>query len=427
MVRLGIKNYASPEGGDNLFLASIVALRPDTGEYVWHYQTTPGETWDFTATQHLMLVDMMWGGEMRKLLFQAPKNGFFYVLDRKTGELLSAEKFTTVTWASHVDMKTGRPVEMPNARLFDGSQVIIPSMGGGHNWPPMAYNPNANLVYIPTMVFPGIYLQSLDALYSEPNQGIWNLGLDTMATVPPSVSKEKIATLMDQSYTGQLIAWDPVKQEVRWAQEGQRPNIGGALATAGGLVFQGAENGKLVAYDADTGERLWVGELQTSAMAAPISYAIDAVQYIAIAVGFGGGFSAQGGIIAHSWNMGIRPRLLVFKLGGAHKLPPVVDDGTSEISEPYPVTASSEVVQLGQKLYQRHCAYCHGDGLLTGGINPDLRQSSRAIHDIWNKVVLDGVFSANGMVGFKDYLNTEDSKAIQQYVLSEAKRLYDSQ
>ena len=420
------QNLRSPGGGDNLFLSSIVALRPDTGEYVWHYQTTPGETWDFTSTQHMMLADLEIKGEIRKVLMQAPKNGFFYILDRVNGELLSAEKFTTVTWASHIDMETGRPVEMPKARLFDGSQVIIPSMGGGHNWPPMSYNPNTGLVYIPTMVFPGTYVESLDPSHNKPDQGLWNLGLDTMATAPPKVSDADIAQLMEQSYTGQLLAWDPIKQEARWAQEVQRPNIGGTLATAGDLIFQGAENGSFVAYDAHNGERLWSQKIQTMAMAAPISYAIDGTQYVAIAVGFGGGFSSQGGIVAHSWDKrGFNPRVLVYKLGGEHQLPELQQEAVAELVKPAPATADAATIDLGQKVYQRHCAYCHGDGLLTGGINPDLRKSSAAIHSIWNEIVLDGIFKANGMIGFKDYINADEAEAIRQYVLSEANREYD--
>ncbi|MGI9292698.1 MAG: PQQ-dependent dehydrogenase, methanol/ethanol family, partial [Pseudomonadales bacterium] len=171
----------SPDGGDNLFLASIVALRPDTGEYVWHYQTTPGETWDFTATQHIMLADLEIEGVKRKVLMQAPKNGFFYVLDRATGELISAEKYTVVNWASHVDKSTGRPVETKDARVFDGKNISLPSNAGGHNWPPMSYNPETGLVYIPTMVFPVAFLAPTHDRDRLPQQGKWNVGFDRIA------------------------------------------------------------------------------------------------------------------------------------------------------------------------------------------------------------------------------------------------------
>ncbi len=420
------QSLRSPEGGDNLFLASIVALKPDSGEYVWHYQTTPGETWDFTATQHIMLADLEIAGKLRKVLMQAPKNGFFYVLDRTNGELISAEKYTTVTWAERVNMATGRPVETDGARVFDGKKPVIPSMGGGHNWPPMSYNPQTGLVYFPMMVFPSTYLAPTRDIDKKPNQGYWHLGFDNMGMAPPPASVNEINALLDASYSGQLLAWDPVKQEQAWVQPPQRPTMGGTLSTAGLLVFQGGKNGNLTAHDAETGAELWSHHTQTGAMAAPISYAIDGVQYVAIAVGFGGGFGAQGGALAHHWKIPNRSRVLVYKLGGTHELPEP-EDTLEEMPKPAAVTASAQTVQHGQVIYQRHCAYCHGDGLRTGGLTPDLRYSSEGIHNIWQDIVIDGVLSPVGMVGFKEYISAEDAEAVRQYVLSEANRVYAGQ
>ncbi|MCB1846127.1 MAG: PQQ-dependent dehydrogenase, methanol/ethanol family, partial [Halieaceae bacterium] len=242
----------SPGGGDNLYLASIVALRPDTGEYVWHYQTTPGETWDYTATQHIMLAELEIDGKPRKVLMQAPKNGFFYVLDRQSGELISAEQYGQVNWASHVDMATGRPVETPNARVFDGKNVSLPSNAGAHNWPPMAYNPDAGLVYIPVMVFPVAFLEPTEEKDSKPGQGYWNVGFDRMAGSPPKIPN--LGEILDTQFLGQLVAWDPVKQEARWKGPVGRPVLGGVLSTAGGLVFSVARADQLAAFDAYTGE-----------------------------------------------------------------------------------------------------------------------------------------------------------------------------
>lgn len=219
------QHVRSPGGGDNLFLASVVALRPATGEYVWHYQTTPGESWDFTAIQHIILADLEIAGKQRKVLMQAPENDFFYVLDRQTGEFISAEAYTTVTWASGVDPSTGRPIETPNARLFDGENISIPSNGGGHNWQPMSYNPQNGLVYIPTMVFPSAFKDPTREMDMKPNQGYWNTGFDRTATSPPKVAN--VAQILDASFGGQLVAWDPVKQEPRWALEPGRPDKGG--------------------------------------------------------------------------------------------------------------------------------------------------------------------------------------------------------
>ena len=413
----------SPEGGDNLFLASIVALRPKTGEYVWHYQTAPGETWDFTATQHIMLADLTIEGVPRKVLMQAPKNGFFYVLDRLTGKLISAEPYTLVNWATGIDPATGRPIETENARVFDGKQVVVPSNGGGHNWPPMSFNPKTGLVYIPTMIFPAAFKQPTKNRDLEPDGGFWNTGFDRMGSAPPPLPEAEVNKILDESFSGQLVAWDPIAQEARWKGPVGRPTGGGTLSTAGGLVFQGAENGRLHAYDAATGEDLWSFDTQTAAMAAPITFASGGRQYIAIAVGFGGGFAAEGGVVAHGWKIPSIPRVLVFELGGSETLPEV-KAVARELPKPAPVTANAETVAEGQDLYQRQCAYCHGDGLRTGGINPDLRYSPPEVHAIWQQIVIDGVLEARGMVSFKKYLTPDQAEAVRQYVLTEANRFY---
>jgi PQQ-dependent dehydrogenase (methanol/ethanol family) len=414
----------SPEGGDNLFLASIVALRPDTGEYVWHYQTTPGDTWDFTATQHIMLAELEIGGKPRKVLMQAPKNGFFYVLDRATGELLLAEPYTEViTWASHVDMASGRPVETPTARVFDGQNVSLPSNAGAHNWPAMSYNPDTGLVYIPTMVFPARFLAPTEDKDRLPGQGYWNVGFDRMGNASPPIPEAELAAAIEKDFTGRLIAFDPVKGEIRWAQPHGRPNTGGTLSTAGGLVFHGGLGTRVVATDARTGEDLWSADTQTGAWAPPVTYALDGEQYVAFAVGFGGGLAAEGGPVAHAWKIRNVSRVLVYKLGGTHQLPPLPPD-TRQMPKPAPVTASESVVQRGQVVYQRHCAYCHGDGLRTGGVTPDLRWSAEGIHEQWDAIVLEGLLEARGMVSFRQYISPADAEAIRQYVLAEANRLY---
>ena len=414
----------SPDGGDNLFLASIVALDPDTGEYVWHYQTTPGDTWDFTATQHIMLAELEIDGKPRKVLMQAPKNGFFYVIDRATGELISADPYTSpMTWATHVDMETGRPVETPNARVFDGKNVSLPSNAGAHNWPAMSYNPQTGLVYLPTMVFPVRFLEPTEEKDILPQQGYWNVGFDRMGNATPKIPEAELAAMIDRDFSGRIIAWDPVERKIRWAQEPGRPNAGGTLSTAGGLVFHGGLGTKVVATDAVTGEDLWSSDTQTGAWAPPITYALDGEQYIAFAVGFGGGLAAEGGPVAHSWQVRNISRVLVYKLGGTHKLPPVPDDNR-EMPKPAPVTADAAAVARGEVVYQRHCAYCHGDGLRTGGVTPDLRWSNESIHGIWQDIVLGGVLETRGMVSFAEYVSAEDAEAIRQYVLAEANRLY---
>ena len=422
------QSLRSPDGGDNLFLASIVALNPDSGDYVWHYQTTPGETWDYTATQHIMLADLEIDGESRKVLMQAPKNGFFYVIDRASGELISAEPYLEgVTWATHVDMETGRPVETENARVFDGKNVTVPGNAGGHNWPPMSYNPKNGLVYIPTMVFPMHFLQPTTEDYAEPGQGYWNTGFDRSASILPELSTGEIDKLLGELYTGALIAWDPVKQEARWRQPLGMPNTGGTLATAGGLVFHGGEKTHVVATDADTGEDLWSRDTHTGAWAAPMTYALDGEQYVAFAVGFGGGFASEASALAHGWKIPNLSRVLVYKLGGKHQLPPppVID---RTLAKPHAeATASAQVIEQGKLTFHRHCAMCHGDSLRGGGLTPDLRYSGENIHNIWQDVVRGGVLKARGMVSFAEFVSENDAEAIRQYVLAESNRLYAEQ
>ena len=276
----------SPEGGDNLFLSSIVALRPETGEYVWHYQTTPGETWDYTATQHMILAELEIDGVQRKVIMQAPKNGFFYVLDRETGEFISANNFVPVNWATHVDQETGRPVETAEAR-YSGKPAFIQLPGplGAHNWHPMSFSPDTGLVYIPAQEAPWIYGDKEDYTYQE---GLWNTGTDFSLGVLPS--DKATFSAFKSMLKGRLVAWDPVAQEEAWSYEHGGPWNGGVLSTAGGLVFQGTADAHFAAYDAGTGERKWRFFTQTGVVAAPITYQIDGEQYVAVASGWGGSF-----------------------------------------------------------------------------------------------------------------------------------------
>ena len=428
LVYLGVGNGSpwnhklrSPDGGDNLFLASIVAVNADSGEYVWHYQTAPGDTWDYTATQHMMLADINWQGEPRKVLMQAPKNGFFYVIDRVTGELLSAEPFTAMTWATHVDMETGRPVETPTARVFDGNNVTVPSNAGGHNWPAMSLHPELGLVYIPTMQVGIQFKEPTNVRDMEPAQGYWNQGFDRTNYAPPVI--ENIDDIIASQFTGQLLAWDPVAAKPAWKGELGPVSGGGVLSTAGNLVFQGHHN-KFRALNAANGDLLWSYDVQTVAMAPAITYALDGEQYVAVAVGFGGGLAAEGGAVAHGWDIEANiSRVMVFKLGGDVELP-APTDRTEPYPQPLPVTASADVVAHGQAIYQRHCSVCHGDGLRTGGLTPDLKRSNEGTHGIWQEIVRGGILSGAGMVSFADFVSESDAEAVRQYVLSVANQNY---
>ena len=272
------RDHRSPGGGDNLYLSSIVALNADTGRYVWHYQTTPGDDWDYNAAQQMILTDLTLDGRQRKVLLQAPKNGFFYVIDRLTGELLSAQPFTTVNWATHIDLKTGRPVETPEARYGAKGSRLSPSAVGAHHWPPMAFNPTTGLVYFPGQDTAMVY-QNVEKFDFQ--EGQWNTGTARGAAGAAVAAATQIPGLR-----GFFVAWDPVANKERWRIE-FRPS-GGALSTAGQLVFVGDNTGAFMALDPATGKTLWEHKLMTG-IATPVTYELDGKQYVAVMSGVNGG------------------------------------------------------------------------------------------------------------------------------------------
>ena len=400
------RTYRSPGGGDNLFLASIVALKADTGEYVWHYQTVPGEEWDYTATQQMILADIEIHGRLRKVIMQAPKNGFFYVLDRETGELISAEKIVPINWASHIDMKTGRPVENPEARYGKEPVMISPGAGGAHNWNPMAFSPVTGLVYVPVTETYMAYGLADDY---DPEKG----GLGT-SFFGKDEKRREIAEYADAHSKGWLSAWDPVAQREVWRGPVEKKGSGGVLATAGNLVFQGSIGMTFAAYRADTGEKVWEMPVQNVPIAAPISYMLDGEQYIAVNAGWGGGLAHVESASYTDLHLG-PPRLLVFKLGGKAKLPPMPPRSAAGESAPLmPVTAPPTVIARGEQLFAENCALCHG-AAARGGIK-DLRHMSAETHKAFLDIVLKGTREANGMASFADILSEDDAEAIHQYV-----------
>lgn len=409
----------SPEGGDNLFLSAIVALNPDTGAYVWHYQTTPGETWDYTATQHIILAELEIDGAQRKVLMQAPKNGFFYVIDRETGALISAEPYIPINWATHVDMETGRPVEIPESRYkAGGSYLQQPGPYGGHNWHPMSYSPQTGLVYIPALDMPWLYATDTEF---EFGQGVWNLGTNPLIGALPTDAAERQG--LRALIKGHLLAWDPVEQKEAWRVPYKGPWNGGVLSTAGNIIFQGTADGRFVAYRADTGEKLWEQPAQTGIVAGPMTYEIDGEQYVTVSAGWGGAFALVAGYFVQAESLPNISRVLTFKLGASGELPPV-NWYRPEIEEPPAQTASAETIAQGKEVYVRTCQWCHGDGVISGNLVPDLRASGALHDDNWGDIVLGGVLAEGGMASFKDYLDDADSEAVRAYVIQEAHRAY---
>lgn len=405
--------FRSEDKGDNLFLSSIVALDPDTGRYLWHYQQVPGETWDFTATQQMILSDLTIDGTPRKVLMHAPKNGFFYVIDRKTGKLVSAEKFVPVNWAERIDLATGRPVENPEARYRDKPFLATSGASGAHNWHPMAYSPQTGLVYIPAQQVPFLYVKDRKFKYQP---GLWNLGVDMLSTPVPSKPDEIAA--MKQALQGRLIAWDPVRQKEAWRVTHADTWNGGVLATAGGLVFQGLSDRTFRAYRATDGKELWSFATQSVALPGAITYRIGDTQYIAVMVGHGGGFPLT--LPSFEGPQPVPPgRVLAFRLDGKAQLPKL--DAEVPPLNPPAERWSDDIVAEGAHHYAAICAGCHGMATLSAGILPDLKRSG-ALTDRqgWSEIVIGGALASRGMVSFAKHLTPQQAEAIRAYVGSRA-------
>lgn len=412
------RHLRSPGGGDNLFVSSILALRPETGELVWHYQTTPGDNWDFTATQSLIVADLpIANGDAsgegtrakRRVVMQAPKNGFFYVLDAATGKLISAEPFVDVTWASHVDPKTGRPVETGLGDYARKPATISPGPIGAHTWHSMAFSPKTGLAYIPAQHVAGYYAPAPEP-FTPVDGSPRNTGIDlTKARQFPA-----------DAAAGELIAWDPVAQKKVWGVPRDTIANGGVLATAGLLVFQGTATGRFTAHHARGGKLLWDYDAGTGIIAAPISYAIDGEQYVAIAAGWGGGFALNGGDAAAAAGVRGGGRLLVFKLGGTAKRLPDPPPAPARHYPVRPTLADAPEIERGASLFSEYCAACHGVGAVGGGVTPDLRFSAPAVRANFAKIVNGGALVPKGMPAFAGQLAPRDLAAIALYLADRA-------
>ena len=389
---------------DNLYVSSIVALHADTGRVVWHYQETPGDHWDYTATNSIILADVSIGGTPRKVLFQAPKNGFFYVLDRTTGELLAADKYGAANWASRVDMSTGRPVFTPQSQFLTEDQLIYPNPNGAHDWPAMSFNPATGLAYIPALDVPWVYSTKPGFRY------FYDIG------VPPDELARMTAGQPEVEKGGFLRAWDVANRRIKWQVKLPSTWNGGTLSTAGGLVFQGAGDGYFSAYDAATGERLAHVFVGTSIMGAPITYAIDGKQYVAVAAGYGGSGMLTIGDAAAVKTYENNGRLLAFTLGGADVPLPKKRDvplGPPMVDNTGVLPLDDARAARGKQLYLQ-CAGCHG----TGGSTPMLPNLGRvkALGRDGLAAILNGALEPNGMPNFGDTLSAEDIDVLYDYV-----------
>jgi quinohemoprotein ethanol dehydrogenase len=397
------RKFRSPAGGDNLYLASIVALDADSGKYIWHYQETPGDNWDYTSTQPMILADIKIDGAPPKVILHAPKNGFFFVIDRTNGRFISATNFVDVNWATGYDAN-GRPMEVSESR-GDGPYDTVPGPFGAHNWHPMSFNPQTGLVYLPAQNIPLNLTSEKEFSHNAQTPGKfgsvagWNLGYMLNATPPKA------------PIFGKLIAWDPAQKKEVWHVEYKAPWNGGTLTTAGNLVFQGTADGRFIAYDATTGKSLWETPAGTGVVAAPATYMVDGVQYLSIAVGWGGVF----GIWDRATELRSPGTVYTFAIGGKAKLPEFVKYQTENLLEGVPYDPKD--VPEGTALYVAACASCHGvPGVDNGGNVRNLGFVPKDEIVNLKDIVFNGVFKDSGMPDFTGKLKDEDVVKIQAFI-----------
>ena len=427
--------------GDNLFLSSIVAVNPDTGKYLWHYQETPAESWDYTATQHIIIAEIDWPiskkpsaseqtdaeddapkpplTQKRKVLFHAPKNGFFFVIDRTNGRLMSAEPFVeNINWAKGYDLETGRPIENPDARFYKTGKpfIAIPGALGAHNWHPMSYNPNTGLVYIPAQQIPQGYEVPTSKIDKKRDRLGFNVGIGWgIAQLPDNKDAYKAAIA---ATTGRLVAFDPKKGEVAWSVDYPAAWNGGTMTTAGNLVFQGTSVGLFKAYAADSGKELLSMNVQSGIVAAPSTYMIDGDQYVAFLTSKGGVFPLVGGVAGGaSRKVPNIPRLIVMKLGGKTTLPPLPEKNEIVWEPPKPTGTPAQIAE-GKAIYGRYCMVCHGGSAVGNGFIPDLRISATlGSEEAWASIITDGALKQHGMVSFSSQLKPGQVESLRHYVI----------
>jgi len=413
----------SPGGGDNFFLCSILALEAKTGKYIWHYQVNPGETWDFNAAMDIELATLDIAGKPTKALLHAPKNGFFYVIDRETGKLVSAIQWAKQNWAKEVDPQ-GRPVELPDARPpQDGKALVTPGGSGAHNWMPMSFSPKTGLVYIPRQ----------DGLSAYTTQGIdretWKADARISLNHGYMVSDTRRVPPASTTPRGALVAWNPLAGKEAWSVPMIAPVNGGTLTTGGDLVFQGNAEGKFIAYAANTGKVLWSFDAHNGIVGQPITFTAGGKQYVSILTGYGA-IGAVSGPTAARFNWQYRQqhrRLLTFMLGGTAKLPEnetiapitVLDDPKLQLDE--------DKVARGSIEFGKRCLLCHGAGAVAGGAAPDLRASAIVLDaDSFKAVLQGGSLEQVGMPKY-DELSDEQLELIRLFIRFRAREALKEQ
>jgi quinohemoprotein ethanol dehydrogenase len=429
-----------PAQGDALFTASIIALHADSGNLAWYFQTTPGDHWDYDAVAKLILTDLKIGGMDHHAIMQANKNGFFYILDRQTGKLLSARNYAYVNWASGIDMQTGRPILTPQADWYSEPKNVYPSWAGAHTWPAMSFDPKTALVYIPVVDTPAVWVnlpgnggrvKFINGFFTT--NGIFPDDTYDAGALKPDFGplpdlKTLQATRTVKLVRELLLAWDPIAQKEIWEQEtssGVRGYDGGVMSTAGNLVFQGRGSGELWVYAADSGKVLT--EIQTGShiMAAPMTYAVNGEQYVAVQVGYGGtniaGYTIPPSSAAAKYeNVN---RIIAFELDGG-EVPRPEPRSDEPFPKPPPNTGTAQQIERGEIKFVEQCSRCHVFG---PSVTPDLRKMPPEVHAEFKNIVLKGEFGPLGMERFDDILSEADVDAIHAYLIDQAWQSYKRQ
>ena len=399
------------EEDDNLYTSSIVAIRASTGEIVWHYQTTPGDSWDYDATQPITLADLVIDGRPRKVLMQPNKNAFLYVIDRETGKLISATPYASMTWATGID-SSGRPIVNPAAKPTAMGAIVSPADYGAHNWNPTSFSPTTGLLYL-SVTDGGVLLHVVDPKFAlNPNDR--TMGIDPRYAGPLKAKRDSMAPLAK----GRLVAWNPVTKREAWRVDHPNLRSGGTLSTAGNLVFQGRGDGVFAAYRATDGRKLWQYDAQVGIAAAPMTYAIDGVQYVAVLA------APPGYYLDPKIRLG-PGRLLVFALDGKAALPP----NPIKVASPIPpstfaVKATPAEITEGGGLFFQYCRRCHNPdfNFVKSGSIPDLRRANQATHATFEQIVRGGARRTLGMPSFAKDISSDQVRMIHAYVLDQAKK-----
>ncbi|HEU0205044.1 MAG TPA: PQQ-dependent dehydrogenase, methanol/ethanol family [Burkholderiaceae bacterium] len=420
----------SPGGGDNLYLSSIVALDPKTGVPRWHYQQVPGDQWDFTATQPMVLTDLSIDGRRRPVILHAPKNGFLYVLDRRDGQLLRTHKLVKVNWTTGIDPATDRPIPNPAADYSKMPAIVFPAVPGARNWHPMAWSPQTGLLYAPVQEMGNLLFRLSDGkaprFARRMNAGsamIFTADLPrALPHLPPPLQeavKDSPEWADQEGLKGRsfLRAIDPSSGRTVWqVEQSTWSDRAGVLATAGGLVFHGTDTGHFNVYDAGSGALLKSIDVGTSIVAAPMTYKIGGVQYVAVAAARGGGGWGYTTPTSAQYKYGNAGRILVFKLdGGAVAKPPRITHQPIPAPPPQKPGVTTQTTAQGQALFMADCAICHSNQ--TGSNVADLRRIQGS-HQIFREIVLGGAMLPAGMPRWDDVFSEAEADAIHAYLIA---------